>query len=174
MYEIKSSKKMYSGKIFDIYQDEIELPNGNIASRDSLIHNGAAAVLPIDEKGNIILVRQYRHSVLDYVLEIPAGKLEKDEDPKVCAIRELEEEIGYISSDFSYMFKTYIAVGYSSEVIHIYLAKDLKKTVQNLDDDEFLEIETYTLDECMTMIQNGNILDSKTIATLLFYKQLIV
>ncbi len=168
-----SSKKVYECKIFDIYEDEIILPNGETAKRNILSHNGAAAILPIDENGNIILVKQYRHSVKDSCLEIPAGKLEKGEDPLECGIRELEEEIGYISEDFSFMFKTYIAVGYSSEVIHIYLAKGLKKTKQNLDEDEFLDVLTYTLEETLEMIQDGRILDSKTIASILFYNSLV-
>lgn len=168
-----SSKKVYECKIFDIYEDEILLPNGKKAIRNVLSHNGATAILPIDEEGKVILVKQYRHSVKEYCLEIPAGKLEKGEDPLECGVRELEEEIGYISDDFSFMFKTYIAVGYSSEVIHIYLAKDLKKTKQNLDEDEFLDVITYTLDEALDMIKDGRILDSKTIAAILFYKGLI-
>ncbi len=172
-YKVVSSKEVYNGKIFKIVEDEIMLPNGKIARRDVLEHNGASAMLPIDENGNIILVRQHRHPVKDFVLEIPAGKLEIGEDPKECAIRELEEEIGYKSNDFSFMFKTYIAVGYSSEVIYIYLAKDLVKTKQNLDEDEFLDIETYSLEQCLEMIENGAIVDSKTIASVLFYKTIL-
>ncbi len=169
-YEVVSSKEIYKGGIFTIKQDVITLPNGKNATRDILLHNGASAVLPIDNNGNIILVRQHRHPVNDFVLEMPAGKLELNEDPKECAIRELEEEIGYKSNDFSFMFKTYIAVGYSSEVIHIYLAKDLVKTKQNLDEDEFLDIEVYSLEKALEMINDGTILDSKTIASILFYK----
>lgn len=172
-YNVVSSKTVYKGKIFSIREDEITLPNGKITKRDSLIHNGASAILPIDENGDIIFVNQYRHSVNDFVLEIPAGKLEQGEDPKQCAFRELEEEIGYKSNNFSFMFKTFIAVGYSSEVIYIYLAKDLHKTKQNLDDDEFLTIEKYTLDESLKMIEKGKILDSKTIAAILYYKGIL-
>ncbi len=171
-YKVINSKKVYDGKIFDIVRDEITLPNGHTTTRDSLIHNGASAMLPIDKDGNIIFVRQYRHSVKEFVLEIPAGKLELGEDPKECAIRELEEEIGYKSNDFSFMFKTYIAVGYSSEVIYIYLAKDLVKSKQNLDEDEFLDIEKYSLEEALEMIKDGRIVDSKTIAGILFYSQI--
>lgn len=170
-YNLVSSKSIYKGKIFEIKQDKITLPNGKIATRDILMHNGASAMLPIDENGDIIFVKQHRHPVNDFVLEIPAGKLEHLEDPKECAMRELEEEIGYKSNDFSFMFKTYIAVGYSSEVIYIYLAKNLVKTKQNLDDDEFLTIETHSLEQSLKMIENGEILDSKTIAAILYYKQ---
>lgn len=173
-YETIKSTEIYNGKIFKIVQDEVYLPNGTVATRDILLHNGACAILPIDENGKLILVRQHRQPVNDFVLEIPAGKLDsKEEKPYDCAVRELEEEIGYKSNDFSFLFKTFIAVGYSSEVIHIYLARDLVKTEQNLDEDEFLEIETYTLNECLDMISNGVIVDSKTIATILFYKNYI-
>ncbi len=165
-----SSKTIYEGKIFTIKQDEIILPNGKTATRDILEHNGACAMLPIDKDGNIILVRQYRHPIKKSILELPAGKLDPGEEPEECAIRELEEEIGYKSNDFSFMFKTDIAVGYSSEVIHIYLAKDLVATGQSLDEDEFLDIEKYTLEQTLEMIKSGEITDSKTIAGVLYYK----
>lgn len=172
-YEVIKSKEIYEGKIFKIVQDEISLPNGNTATRDVLIHKGACAILPIDQDGKLILVRQHRHPVNEFVLEMPAGKLDSiDEKPEECAIRELEEEIGYKSNNFSFMFKTFIAVGYSSEVIHVYLARDLVETKQNLDEDEFLEIERYTLEEALDMIYNGIIVDSKTIAAVLFYNNL--
>lgn len=173
-YSVVSSKQIYNGKIFDIVQDKITLPNGNIATRDILLHNGASAVLPIDNDGNIIFVKQYRHPVKEFVLEIPAGKLEKGEnDNQDCAIRELEEEIGYKANDLSFMFKTYIAIGYSSEVIYVYLAKDLVETKQNLDDDEFLEIERYSLEQSMEMIKNGIIVDSKTVMAILYYNSIV-
>lgn len=172
-YKLIDSKSIYKGKIFEIKQDTITLPNGKNATRDVLLHNGASAILPINENGDIIFVKQHRHPVNDFVLEIPAGKLELNEDPKKCAIRELEEEIGYKCDDIEFMFKTFIAVGYSSEVIHIYLAKNLIKTKQNLDEDEFLTIETHNIDKSLKMIENGTILDSKTIAAILYYKQFL-
>ncbi len=174
VYDVVSSRTIYEGKIFTIKQDEIVLENGKTATRDILEHNGACAMLPIDEDGKIILVRQYRHPIKQTILELPAGKLEVGEDPEECAIRELEEEIGYKSNDFSFMFKTDIAVGYSSEVIYIYLAKGLEATGQKLDEDEFLEIEKYSVDEVMSMIKSGEITDSKTIAGVLYYKNFCV
>ncbi len=170
--DVVSTKTVYEGPIFNIVKDEIMLPNGKVANRDVLEHYGAAAVLPIDKDGKLILVKQYRHPVKKDVIEIPAGKLEKGEDPKECAIRELEEEIGF-KSDVEFMFKTDIAVGYSSEIIYIYIARDLEKSAQNLDEDEFLEIEKYSLDETLEMIKDGTITDSKTIATVLFYDKFL-
>ncbi len=170
LYSTVSSKTIYEGKIFTIKQEEIIIENGKTATRDILEHNGACAVLPIDNDGKIILVKQYRHPIKKSILELPAGKLDIGEVPERCAIRELEEEIGYKAKDFSFMFKTDIAVGYSSEVIHIYLARELEETKQNLDEDEFLVIERYTLEETLEMIKNGEITDSKTIAGVLYYK----
>ncbi len=170
-YSIVSSKEMYNGKIFKVLQDEIVLPNGKIATRDIVEHRGAAAVVPVDKDGNIIFVRQHRHPASSMILEIPAGKLEINEDPFDCASRELEEEIGYKSDNIQLMFKTYMAVGYSTELIYIYLATNLIKTEQNLDEDEFVEIETYSLSKALTMIKNGEIVDSKTIASILYYKE---
>ncbi len=170
--DIISSRTVYEGPIFNIVKDEIVLPNGKTANRDVLEHYGASAVLPIDENGNLIFVRQYRHPVKKDELEIPAGKLEKNEDPKVCAIRELEEEIGY-KSDVTFMFKTDIAVGYSSEVIYIYYANVSMITEQNLDEDEFVEIERYSLEDALDMIKSGEIEDSKTIASILYYDKFV-
>ncbi len=170
-YSVVNSKKIYSGPIYDVVQDEITLPNGKTTFRDTIEHNGAAAIIPIDDNGDIIFVRQYRHACRSMILEIPAGKLEKDEDPALCASRELEEEIGFKSNNIKLLFNTYIAVGYSTELISIYLATNLIKTNQNLDEDEFVEIETYSLSEALSMIKDGLIVDSKTIAGILYYKE---
>ncbi len=165
-----SSKNTFQGKILKIYEDEINLEhNGNI-TREYVKHIGAATILPIINN-KIFFVKQYRHPVEKHLLELPAGTLSKGEDPKLCAIREVEEEIGYKATDVEFMFKTAIAPGYSSEIIYVYLAKDLVQTKQNLDEDEFLEIESYTLEEALQFIKDGTIIDGKTISALLYYKE---
>ncbi len=165
-----SSKNTFNGKILKIYEDEINLEhNGNI-TREYVKHIGAATILPVINN-KIFFVKQYRHPIEQHLLELPAGTLNRGEDPKLCAIREVEEEIGYKAKDIQFMFKTSVAPGYSSEIIYVYLATDLEKTQQNLDADEFLEIESYTLEEALQFIKDGTIIDAKTISALLYYKE---
>jgi len=167
------SETVYEGKIIDVVNDVIELQDGRHAIREVVKHIGAAAIIPVDKDGNIIFVKQYRHPALDYVLEIPAGTLEVGEDPFICAKRELEEETGYKSEDISFVFKFYSAIGFCTEVLHIYLAENLREGKMNLDEDEFIELERYSLDEAVNMIFSGGIIDSKTIAAVLAYKEII-
>jgi len=171
--KIIKSEKVYKGKIIDVVNDVIELPDSRHAVREVVKHIGATAIVPVDKDGNIIFVRQYRHPALDYVLEIPAGTLEAGEDPFICAKRELEEETGYKSEDISFVFKFYSAIGFCSEVLHIYLAENLQEGKMNLDEDEFIELERYSLDEAVKMIFDGAIIDSKTIASVLAYKEIL-
>lgn len=171
-YETISSKKVYEGRILNIVQDEITLPNGKTAMREVIQHSGAAAVLPIDENGMLVLVSQYRHAAKQMVLEIPAGILEKGEKPIACAKRELEEETGYKSEDITFLTEIFTAIGYSDEVIHIYLAKNLEQGTINLDPEEFIEIQKYTLEEAVQMIFDSKITDSKTIISILAYKEM--
>jgi len=160
---------MFRGKIVDIVHDTITLPNGNTALREVVKHADGAAVIPIDSDGNIIFIRQYRHPVGKMVLEIPAGTLEKGEDYLICAARELEEEIGYTSSNIRFLSRICPSVGFCDEIIYIYLAADLTKTKQNLDADEFIELETYSPDEALQMISSGEIFDAKTVTAVLAY-----
>ena len=175
MKPIKTIKSeiVYKGKIIDVVNDVIELEDGRHAIREVVQHIGAAAIIPVDSEGNIIFVKQYRHPALDYVLEIPAGTFEKGEDPFICAKRELEEETGYGSDEISFVFKFYSAIGFCTEILHIYLAENLYEGKMNLDEDEFIEIEKYSLDEAIKMIFNGSIVDSKTIAAVLAYKEIL-
>lgn len=170
MYEIVSHNVVYKGKIIDVFHDEVILERNVPVIREVVDHKGASAILPIDKDGLLLLVRQYRHPALEKVLEIPAGVLEKDEDPKVCAARELEEETGFKSNNIIFLTKMYTAIGFSNEMLYIYVAKDLELGSQNFDTDEFMTIEKYTLDEAVNMIYSGEIKDSKTIVAILMYK----
>ena len=162
--------EIYQGKIINLVQDKLQTPVGNLVNWDLVIHNGASAIIPVDSQGNILLVKQYRNAADSVVLEIPAGKLEGNEDPRICAMRELEEETGYSSDDIEFLMDFYPAIGYSNEKIYVYVAKNLTKTKQDLDEDEFVEVEKYSLDEVIRMIMNGEIKDSKTISAILAYK----
>jgi len=166
-----SEKDIYEGIRVHLITEQIELPNGKEVTWELIKHIGAAAVIPIDDEGKIIMVKQYRNASDSITLEIPAGTLDvKNENPLDCAIRELEEETGYISNDLEFLFKFYSSIGICDEVISIYVAKNLVKTRQNLDEDEFVEIYRYTLAELVEMIYDGTIVDNKTISSILAYK----
>lgn len=172
-YDTIKSQQVYSGKILQVFKDEVLMPGGNSATREVVVKNNASAVVPVDEKGNIILVRQYRHPARDMVLEIPAGTFETGEDPYECAMRELEEETGYKADGLTYINWSYASVGVCSERIYLYIAEKLIQGVQHLDEDEFVEIERYSLADAVKMIFDGTITDSKTMTGILAYKELV-
>lgn len=169
-YEVLSSKEVYRGKLATIQQDVVKMPDNSEAMRETVIWKDASAIVPIDEDGNIIFVRQYRQSFQDMFLEIPAGKIEKGEDPLECAKRELEEETGYRSENIHFLCEVYTAVAFCSQKVFLYEAKNLRKGKQNFDEDEFIEIERFSLEEAVSMIFNGQIKDGKTIVAILAYK----
>ena len=173
-YRLINNQTLFEGKIINVEQDIIKLPTGQEAMRETVIHNGGSAILPVDSDGNIFFVRQYRHAAKCKVLEIPAGMLEKGEKAIDCAYRELEEEIGYKSRNITHLTSMYPSVGYCSEVINIYLAENLEKGTQCLDEGEIVDIEKYPVDVAINMIFSGEITDAKTIVGLLLYKEILV
>ena len=166
-----SSKKIFQGKIITFRQDLVLLENGKEAFRDVVLHPGAVAVVAMTNDDKILLVRQYRHPISEALLEIPAGKLDKGEHPDDCARRELEEETGYVAGKLQLLTSIYTTPGFCNEIIHIYLATQLTKTVQHLDEDEFLNIEQYEQEEVHQMITDGRIHDAKSIVALLMAKK---
>lgn len=172
-YDVIKSEEMYSGKILKVHKDELAMPGGGTATREVVVKNNASAIVPVDENGNIIFVRQYRHPAEDMVLEIPAGTFEVGEDPHECAIRELEEEIGYKADGLTYVNWSYVSVGICTERIYLYIAENLKEGVQHLDEDEFIEVERYSLEDAVSMIYDGTIKDSKTMIGIFAYKELV-
>ena len=169
-YKTVNQKEIYNGRILRMTVDDIELPNGKIAQRESILHHKeGVGILPAD-MGSVYLVRQYRHALKKFVLEIPAGLVENGEDPKSCAIRELEEEVGFKADEVHFLVSANNCVGVSNDKIHIYLAEHLTKVEQKLDPEEFIEIEKYDIDKCMDMIKTGEIYDSKTILALYAYQ----
>ena len=159
-----SSERLYEGKMINLRRDMVLLPNGREASREIVEHPGAIAVVPVLPDGRIVLVRQFRHPVGQILLEIPAGKLAPGENPDECALRELEEETGYLAGTLERKASIFTAPGFTDEVIHIYIASELQKTAVNPDEDEFLDIIAYERQEIKQMIQSGVICDAKTIA----------
>lgn len=172
MCEYKRLKRtpVHKGHIIDMYTDTMLLPSGNTADWDFISHKGAAAIIPVDEDGRIIMVRQYRNAIEKYSLEIPAGGLNPGEDRKTCAARELEEETGYRSDKIEHLLDLYTTVAFCNEKIGIYYTRELIPSRQNLDEDEFVTVEKYTLEELAGMIINGTIEDAKTISAILAYK----
>lgn len=165
-------KEIYKGKRVHLVAEQLLLPDGKESEWELIIHPGASAIIPVDDNGKIIMVRQYRNAADKYTLEIPAGTLDSpDEDPLNCAKRELEEETGYRSDNVDFLFNFYSAIGICNELINIYVAKNLIESKQNLDEDEFVEIERYSLDELINMILSGVIKDNKTISSILVYKE---
>lgn len=161
----------YKGKIIEVYQDQVLTPSGHIAKWDYVHHIGAAAVVPVNEKGEILMVRQYRNSLDRYTLEIPAGGLDTADEPgQVCAARELEEETGFRSEQIEWLVTIRTTTGFCNEKIQIFTAKNLISSKQNLDEDEYINIEYHTLDELKRRIFSGEIEDSKTVAALLAYE----
>lgn len=171
MFERLGRELVYKGAILDVYQDSIKVPNGNIAKWDFIKHKGAAAVLPVTDDGKIIMVKQYRNAIERDSLEIPAGGRNSADEPTIiAAARELEEETGYSSDNLELLLSTVPAIAYSSEVIDIYIARNLKPSKQHLDEDELVDVFEYTLDELCEMIYSCKIQDSKTIAAIMTYK----
>lgn len=163
----------YRGRILDFYEDTIQTPEGHIAHWDFLAHKGAAAVVPVLPDGRIIMVRQYRNALDRFTLEIPAGaKDSAEEEGIVCAARELEEETGYRCEQLEPLVKLVTTVAFCNETIDVFLARNLIPSAQHLDEDEFIELETHTIEELSGLIHQGIIQDSKTVAALMAYKDL--
>jgi ADP-ribose pyrophosphatase len=168
-----NSNKIFEGKVFDVRQDEVELPGGKLAKLDIIEHKDAVTIVPIDEDGRVWFVRQYRHPTGGELLELPAGVLNSGEEPEECALREVREEIGMAAGQIRKIGEFYVAPGYSSEYMHVYLAKDLKDDPLDPDEDELISIVRIPLEDTYPMIHAGQIQDAKTIAALCLVRPLI-
>lgn len=175
MSEYKRLKRelTHKGHIIDYYSDTIQITEGKEAIFDFIGHKGAAAMVPVDADGNIVMVRQYRNAIDRYTLEIPAGGLNANEDKMTCATRECEEETGYKPGKVHHLIDIYTTVAFSNEKIGIYYTNELTPSKQNLDEDEFVTIEHHSLEALIKMIFDGIIEDAKTISALLAYKTIM-
>lgn len=165
--ELLRSEKVFDGRLIALRKDTVRLPNGRESSREVVVHPGAVAIVPILDDRKVILVSQYRHAVGKTLMEIPAGTLHPDEKPEECALRELREETGYIAGRLEKLLSLYLAPGYSTELIHLFLAEDLRPAKSETDEDEFIELVIVPLDEAVVKILKGEIQDAKTVAALL-------
>lgn len=169
-YERIGRELIHKGAIIDYYQDTIKIPNGNIAKWDYIKHKGAAAVVAVKDDGKLLMVRQYRNALDRETLEIPAGGLNSvDEPTDIAAARELEEEAGYTAGQLELLISIRTTVAFCDEKIDVYLATDLKRSKQHLDEDEYLDVETYSIEELIQMVYDCKIQDGKTVAALLAY-----
>ena len=163
---VHKTTSLYRGKMFNVVLENVTLPNGAVKDREIVRHPGAAAMVPLLDDGRVVLIKQYRHAVGEFVWEIPAGTLEPEEAPVACAKRELVEETGYEAAKFEKLTEILPAPGYTDEHIHIFLATGLTVGDQRLEDDEVLELQPTVLDSALAMVTQGEIRDAKTIAGL--------
>lgn len=158
------TEKIFTGKVISLQVEDVELPNGKTSKREIIKHPGAVAVLALTDDNKIVMVEQYRKALDKIIAEIPAGKLEPGEDPRVCAGRELEEETGYGCKEIEWLISFYTSPGFADELVHLYIAKGLKKKedAASPDEDEFVSLKEVTLDEALALLEEQKIHDAKT------------
>lgn len=167
-----SSREIFNGKVIRLTEDIVRTEAGSEAKREVVHHNGGAAIVALDGKGRVALVRQFRYAAGRELVELPAGKVEAGEAPRSTAVRELEEEVGYVADhwhDFGSIIPT---CAYDTEVIYLYFATGLRETAQHLDEDEFLSVFWMDLDDAVAQVLSNEITDGKTVAGLLRAKLL--
>ena len=165
-FELIKSEVLMKGRAFAIRRDHLKTPDGRETKFEIIEHGGSAVIIPVDEHGNILFVRQYRHATGQDLLELPAGTLDEDEDPAVCAAREIREETGMAASQLTKLGDFYLAPGYSTEFMHVYLATDLSYSPLEADADEFLSVEKVPVAEAMQKAERGEVPDAKSLAAL--------
>ena len=167
-----TSTQIFSGKLIDLYLDNVRLPNGKKSTREWIDHPGAVCLVPILDNGDILLIRQFRYGPRGEFIEIPAGKIDKNEDPLKCGLRELEEETGYKSNKLTFLTNIHPAIGFSNEKMWMYLAEELELSKKKLDEDEFLELLPTPLEKALEWVFSGKITDVKTIIGIMWMKEL--
>jgi ADP-ribose pyrophosphatase len=168
-----SSRRVYDGKVINVDKDSVRFPNGSVGELEMVRHPGAAAVVPFlsDPQGDdpqIMLIKQFRHAADDFIYEIPAGKLDNNEDPAVCAARELKEETGCIAGHIEHLYTFYTTPGFTDEVIHAFMATGLSRGDVAHEKDEFMSLEVVTLSRALELIRTGELKDAKTALSLLY------
>ncbi|BAI85868.2 pyrophosphatase [Bacillus subtilis] len=159
-----AKEQIFSGKVIDLYVEDVELPNGKASKREIVKHPGAVAVLAVTDEGKIIMVKQFRKPLERTIVEIPAGKLEKGEEPEYTALRELEEETGYTAKKLTKITAFYTSPGFADEIVHVFLAEELSvlEEKRELDEDEFVEVMEVTLEDALKLVESREVYDAKT------------
>jgi ADP-ribose pyrophosphatase len=167
--EVVNHQEVYKGKIVTLHVDTIRQASGSTTIREVVLHPGGVTAIPVLEDGRILLIRQFRYAIGDFILELPAGKLDSGQTPVDTIARELEEEIGYSAGSLTHACTFYTTPGFSNESIHFFIAQHLTKTTQRLEEGEHITVEAHSLSECLRMIEHGEIRDGKTILGILWY-----
>jgi len=165
--ELIERRSIFDGRIVKLSVDRVRLPNGNVAELEMIRHQGAAAAVPVDADGKVLLVRQYRHAAGGWLLEVPAGKLDPGESPETCALREVEEETGFRPERLIPMGWIFTTPGFTDEKIWLYAATGLREAKQDLEADEVLTVERLPLDRAVALATNGELRDAKSVCALL-------
>jgi ADP-ribose pyrophosphatase len=168
--DITSHREIYKGKIVKLHVDMVRLESGTEVIREVVRHPGGVVAAPFRDDGRLLLVRQFRYPIGKYLLELPAGKMEPDQEPLETIHREVEEEVGHRARTMDYQCSFYTSPGISSEIIHFYVAGKLEPVPQRLEEGEHITVEAYTLDECVEQVRTGEITDGKTILAVLWLK----
>lgn len=169
--ELVSTEYKFKGRIINLKEDTVKLPDGNLAKREVVEHPGGVCVLAITEENKILMVKQFRAGPRVLTLEIPAGKFDRKESPELCGIRELKEETGYVAGEFKKIGEFYLTPGYTDELIYLYVAKELTFDKTNPDPDEFLQVQAIEYEKLYQMVKNNEIKDAKTVMAILFAKE---
>lgn len=167
-FELIKSETLLTGRVFTIQRDHVKTPDGRQTTYDIIHHGGSVLIVPIDQDGNLLFVRQYRHAARKDLLELPAGTLDEGESPQVCAARELREETGFAAGRLDKIGEFYLAPGYSSEYMTVFIARDLKPDPLEHDVDEFLTLEKIPVERAIELATRGEFPDAKTLAGLFF------
>ncbi len=173
-FELLKSEITYQGRAFSVRRDDLLTPGGNTVKYDIIQHIGSVILVPIDENGQLFFVRQYRHAAQMDLLELPAGTLEPDEPPYEAAAREIREETGMAADTLKEIGQFYLAPGYSTELMHVFLASGLRHDPLDPDADEYLSVEKLSVAEAFQLAEKGQLLDAKSLAALLLAKPYLI
>jgi len=169
-YSVTASEPVFNGRAFKVRIDSVRAPDGKVRKLEIVDHTGAVTLVPVDAGGRLHFVRQYRHSTLEVLLELPAGTLDPNEDPADCARRECREEIGMAPEKITRLGGFFLTPGYSTEYLHVYLATGLTESPLPADEDEDLQVERLTLEQAEGLARSGELHDAKTLAALYLYR----